>query len=160
MSKISRNEAKFFFETLTIFWSKMRIAKKLGVTNLTVTRWVRGETLPSSKYREDLRQALDDLLDELEGCGPIGQMLANEIESRIPLEKDAAIIPPASRRPLRSIITQMLEGKTQVKSTKIMDEAARYGYSPTQVHQTSRKMGVLKNKKGFGQNSYSFWRLP
>lgn len=160
MPKISRNEAKFYFGVLSLFWSRLRIAKELSVTHITVTRWVDGETLPSAVYRGPLRKLLDDLLDDLDNRGKLGKELAAFLEERIPEEADAATIAPASRRPLKAIITQLLHGKDKVKSTKVLSEAARYGYSVTQVYKASQQLGVIKDKKGFGRASYSYWSLP
>lgn len=156
MSTMGKAEVAFFMSWLTTFKNAREISKMLHVTELTIRRWDKGDTLPHESYRKAFNKALDDLYDELAEGNVAERAIAEALGATTNPKPENN--QPSRQRTAEELIAEFI-GDKKVRSTDLFDMMKLHGYTRPSVQLAATRMGVIKEPQGVGRGSFSLWSL-
>lgn len=147
-----------YLRRFRLFKNDNQIADMIGVSRLTVVRWMTGENLPQMGKLPDIDKAFERLLATLDDAG------FDEIANI--LDFDRALV-----KGVKTMKTSRVEGwlldrlerkQKDIRRTyhRVLKDAMRVGISRGQLYRASVSLRVKKELTGFGSRRESVWRLP
>ncbi len=142
-----------------IFRNRAQIAKMLGVTRISVDRWASKEGLPLHTYWRNFHKAFHKMVDEFRLIPDFGEQLAETILFGEPRYSSHGHVEKASPRQVQRWLKTRLSTKRGIKFRVLLNEAQERGFTRSQLHYASNKLGVRKDHRGLGRGSFTVWSL-
>jgi len=158
---MSRPQVLYYQRRLQVLLSDTAIAKRLGVSNMTLNRWFSGEYNPPATTEDDLRYILKEEVAKLhkrrrETRDEFYGDLADCITAAKPPEYAEPARPADDLGKLSDLIVSKCMG-TKCSSTEIFKAALGLGFTKMQVYHMADKLGVIRRHVKKGRAGYSEW---
>lgn len=154
-----REVVDWYLARFQLFMNSAELARRLNVSRLTVDRWASKNGLPLHSYWRTFQREFHKMIDGHRRIPDFGEQLAETLAFGEPRRSSVGATAKSSPSAIRRWLRKRLE-KRGVKYSVLQEEGRERGYTRSQLHYASNKLGVIKDHKGLGRGSFTVWSLP
>lgn len=159
--RLTKWETLYWVSPILAFSTVKLAAQQLGVSTVTLTSWVKGQSTAAVHYKSRFKKATDNLKNYLKGKADGDDFCKNALEYLQTRDPPPPNVTAADEPKdwLVNFLEKKLTNEARVYSKPLVREAVANGYTRAKVYRVAKQMGINTMTVGYGINQKSYWTL-